>query len=66
MKILEETMMDALIMNRVEFVDLLLEKGVDMKEFVTEDRLHKLFEEVTVSTRHNTNLNVHKSFFMIT
>lgn len=64
MKILEEKMMDALMMNRVEFVDLLLEKGVDMKEFVTEGRLKMLFQEVTVSTGHNTNLNVHKSFFL--
>lgn len=64
MENLEDKMMDALIMNRVEFVDLLSEKGVNMKEFVTKKRLDKLFKEVTVSTRYNTNLKVQKSFFL--
>ena len=53
METLEDKMKDALINNRVEFVDLLLEKGVCMKKFLTTDRLNNLFEAVTVSTTHN-------------
>ncbi|CAH3032487.1 unnamed protein product, partial [Porites lobata] len=47
METLEDKMEDALINNRVEFVDLLLEKGVSMKKFLTTDRLNNLFEAVT-------------------
>ncbi|XP_073236045.1 transient receptor potential cation channel subfamily M member 3-like [Porites lutea] len=43
---LEDKMEDALINNRVEFVDLLLEKGVSMKKFLTTDRLNNLFKAV--------------------
>ena len=46
-------MKDALINNRVEFVDLLLEIGVSIRKFLTTDRLNNLFEEVTVSTTHD-------------
>ena len=50
---LEDKMKDALINNRVEFVDLLLEIGVSIRKFLTTDRLNNLFEEVTVSTTHD-------------
>ena len=53
METLEEKMEDALINNRVEFVDLLLEKGVCMKKFLTTDRLNSLFKAVNVSTTHD-------------
>ena len=53
METLEDKMEDALINDHVEFVDLLLEKGVCMKKFLTTDRLNNLFEAVTVSTTHN-------------
>lgn len=53
METLEDKMEDALINNRVEFVDLLLEKGVSMKKFLTTDLLNNLFEAVTVSTTHD-------------
>ena len=53
MDILEDKMKDALINNRVEFVDLLLEIGVSIRKFLTTDRLNNLFEEVTVSTTHD-------------
>ena len=53
MDTLEDKMKDALIYNRVEFVDLLLEKGVCMRKFLTTDRLNNLFEAVTVSTTHD-------------
>ena len=53
MDTLEDKMKDALINNRVEFVDLLLEIGVSLGKFLTTDRLNNLFEEVTVSTTHD-------------
>ena len=53
METLEDKMKDALIKNRVEFVDLLIEKGVSMRTFLTTDRLNNLFEAVTVSTTHD-------------
>ena len=53
METLEDKMKDALIKNRVEFVDLLLEKGVSMRKFLTTDRLNNLFKAVTVSTTHD-------------
>ncbi|CAG0913584.1 unnamed protein product [Notodromas monacha] len=40
---LEDAMMDALIYNRLDFVKLLLENGVSMKEFLTVDRLEVLY-----------------------
>ena len=52
METLEDKMEDALINNRVEFVDLLLEKGVSMRKFLTTDRLNNLFKAVTVSSTH--------------
>ena len=46
-------MKEALINNRVKFVDLLLENGVSMRKFLTTDRLNNLFKAVTVSTTHD-------------
>ena len=43
-------MKEALINNRVKFVDLLLENGVSMRKFLTTDRLNNLFKAVSVST----------------
>ena len=65
MDTLEKTMQDALINNRVEFVDLLLEKGVSMRKFLTTDRLNNLFQAVTVSTTHDdvkTILDIRTSY----
>ena len=53
METLEDKMEDALITNRLEFVDLLLEEGVSMRKFLTTDRLNILFKAVTVSTTHD-------------
>jgi len=44
---LEDAMMDALVSNRAEFVNLLLENGVSMSRFLTEARLEKLYKAVT-------------------
>jgi len=49
MDALEDAMMDALVNNRTEFVNLLLENGVSMSRFLTEARLIELYKAVTVS-----------------
>ncbi|CAD5206325.1 unnamed protein product [Bursaphelenchus okinawaensis] len=43
MKHLHNVLMDALILNRVEFVKLLLEKGVSIKHFLNIDTLEQLY-----------------------
>lgn len=43
---LNQAMMDALLLNRVEFVKLLLEHGVSLKKFLTISRLEKLYNAV--------------------
>jgi hypothetical protein len=48
---LEEAMMDALVLNRLDFVKLLLENGVSMKEFLTVSRLEEMYNSVS-TTRH--------------
>ncbi len=40
---LESAMMEALINDRVEFVKLLLENGVQMSKFLTIERLEELY-----------------------
>jgi transient receptor potential cation channel subfamily M protein 3 len=44
---LNQAMMDALLLNRVEFVKLLLENGVSLKKFLTIARLEKLYNAVS-------------------
>ena len=54
MKTLEDAMMDALINNRVDFVSILLENGISMREFLTTSRLEELYTKAaTVSTTHD-------------
>ena len=48
---MEGAMMDALINNRVEFVKLLLEKGISMGKFLTMTRLVELYKAVSVNLR---------------
>ena len=43
-------MMDALVNDRVEFVKLLLENGVNMQKWLTIDRLEELYNTVFVAT----------------
>ncbi len=40
-------MMDALVMDRVDFVKLLIENGVSMHRFLTISRLEELYNTVT-------------------
>ncbi|KAI6203373.1 hypothetical protein M3Y94_00548600 [Aphelenchoides besseyi] len=46
---LNQAMMDALLLSRVEFVKLLLENGVSLKKFLTINRLEKLYNAVDSS-----------------
>jgi len=39
-------MMEALVSDRVDFVKLLLENGVDMQKWLTIDRLEELYNTV--------------------
>lgn len=47
---LENAMMEALLQDRVEFVELLLENGVSMSHFLTEKRLEELYRKVYIRT----------------
>lgn len=44
---LEHAMLNALLMDRVSFVKLLIENGVTMKHFLTVSRLEVLYNMVT-------------------
>lgn len=43
---LEQAMMDALVLDRVDFVKLLIENGVNMNHFLTIPRLEELYNTV--------------------
>lgn len=43
---LEQAMLDALVMDRVDFVKLLIENGVSMHRFLTINRLEELYNTV--------------------
>uniref|UniRef100_A0A673YTD0 non-specific serine/threonine protein kinase n=1 Tax=Salmo trutta TaxID=8032 RepID=A0A673YTD0_SALTR len=53
---LEQAMLDALVMDRVEFVKLLIENGVSMHRFLTITRLEELYNTVTHTHTHMGNL----------
>lgn len=44
---LEQSMLDALVLDRVDFVKLLIENGVSMHRFLTLSRLEELYNTVT-------------------
>ena len=58
MDALEDAMMDALVNNRVEFVNLLLENGVSMSKFLTSTRLQELYKAVSVRLKVRTPLRI--------
>ena len=62
MDALEDAMMDALVNNRVEFVNLLLENGVSMSKFLTSTRLEELYKAVSVRLKVRTPNNKHSPF----
>ena len=45
-------MLDALVMDRVDFVKLLIENGVSMHRFLTISRLEELYNMVTSCTNN--------------
>uniref|UniRef100_A0A8C7Y7W2 non-specific serine/threonine protein kinase n=1 Tax=Oryzias sinensis TaxID=183150 RepID=A0A8C7Y7W2_9TELE len=49
---LEQAMLDALVMDRVDFVKLLIENGVSMHRFLTINRLEELYNTVTINDKH--------------
>lgn len=48
---LEQAMLDALVLDRVDFVKLLIENGVNMQHFLTIPRLEELYNTVSVLER---------------
>lgn len=44
---LEQAMMDALVLDRVDFVKLLIENGVNIHHFLTIPRLEELYNTVS-------------------
>ena len=44
---LEQAMLDALVLDRVDFVKLLIENGVNMQHFLTIPRLEELYNTVS-------------------
>lgn len=48
-------MLDALVMDRVDFVKLLIENGVSMHRFLTINRLEELYNTVIILPSINTN-----------
>lgn len=49
---MEQAMLDALVMDRVDFVKLLIENGVSMHRFLTISRLEELYNTVTLCRVH--------------
>ena len=47
---LEQAMLDALVMDRVDFVKLLIEYGVNLHRFLTISRLEELYNTVSTGT----------------
>lgn len=45
---LEQAMLDALVFDRVEFVKLLIENGVNMQHFLTIPKLEELYNTVSI------------------
>lgn len=46
MHALNDCMIDALLLNRIDFVKLLLENGLSLKKFLTIGRLERLYNTV--------------------
>ena len=46
--LLDDMMMSAIQLNRVDFVDLFLDNGVSLKDFLTIKRLLKLYNDVSL------------------
>ena len=53
LSVLKDAMKDALMNDRVEFVNLLLENGVSMDNFLTRSQLEELYKAKSVSKTQN-------------
>lgn len=51
---LEQAMLDALVMDRVDFVKLLIEYGVNLHRFLTIPRLEELYNTVSIGKFHQS------------
>ncbi|XP_060085573.1 transient receptor potential cation channel subfamily M member-like 2 [Ylistrum balloti] len=51
---LDDILMDAILMERVEFVHLILQQGVVMKEFLTKTRLTQLYQKALSTKKADT------------
>lgn len=58
---LNQAMMYALISDRVEFVQLLLNNGMAMDKFLTYSRLEELYNTVSFENFHE----IHENFFIV-
>ena len=58
---LDDVLRDALVKNKVKFVELVLQQGVVMKEYLTVERLEKLYLEVNTRIRSNRTTRLHSS-----
>ncbi|XP_018644719.1 transient receptor potential cation channel,subfamily m, member, putative [Schistosoma mansoni] len=61
--ILEPIMMEALLRNKTDFVRILLQNGVVMRQFLTFERLHRLYNE---STHSNDLIRCLKNYKLLT
>ena len=48
---LYDAMFTALVQERVDFVQLFMDSGVELKTFLTRERLHALYKTVSVSNQ---------------
>ncbi|KAI6182347.1 hypothetical protein M3Y97_00370500 [Aphelenchoides bicaudatus] len=63
---LNQAMMDALLLNRVDFVKLLLENGVSLKKFLTIARLEKLYNAESSNLSTLSHLCAYTEYGQIT
>ena len=59
-------MLDALVLDRVDFVKLLIENGVSMHRFLTLSRLEELYNTVLHCTADSAELSVFQSSVFVT
>lgn len=62
MNSLEQAMMDALVLDRVDFVKLLIENGVNIHHFLTIPRLEELYNTVRLKDTQAGYVVSHSEF----
>ena len=53
---LDEVLTDAILKDKVKFMELILQQGVFMKEFLTVDRMENLYSHVSLKKCYATKL----------